>query len=139
MLETDSLVDIQTYHAPGSNFSTTSDGVTRNTLGMTPLRVINSLKASATEEQKDSAIQANFKPGLITYNQRPDTLSCFGFKPTKHDVFSKPKFMDKEYFPTSKYFHPEKVYHKMASWVTPSLISCATTTPSQHCSWVASL
>ncbi len=108
MLETDSLANIQTYHAPGSNFTTTSDGVTRNTLGMTPLRVVNSLKTSATEEQKDSAIQANFKPGQITYNQRPDTLSCFGFKPSKHDVFSNPKFMDKEYFPANKYFHPEK-------------------------------
>ena len=92
---------------PGSNF-TTLDGETRNTVGMTPYRVLQKLGPEASEDQKDSAIQANFKPGAIPYNTRTDTMTTFGFKLKKVKPFEKTQFMDTTYFHGGKYFHPER-------------------------------
>ena len=94
-------------HVPGSNF-TTLDGETRNTVGMTPYRVLQKLGPEASEDQKDSAIQANFKPGAIPYNTRTDTMTTFGFKLKKVKPFEKTQFMDTTYFHGGKYFHPER-------------------------------
>ena len=65
--------------AHGANFVTKGQ-LTINDKGRSPYQVVKSLPASATEEQKDSAIQANFKPGRIDYNTRIDTLNVFGVR-----------------------------------------------------------
>ena len=91
---------------PGSNF-TTIDGETRNTAGMTPYRVLQELRPDATEDQKDSAIQAHFKVGDIAYNTRTDTITTFGIRVLKVKPFEKTRFMDTTYFHGGKYFHPE--------------------------------
>ena len=91
---------------PGSNF-TTIDGETRNTAGMTPYRVLQELRPDATEDQKDSAIQAHFKVGDIAYNTRTDTMTTFGIRVLKVKPFEKTHFMDTTYFHGGKYFHPE--------------------------------
>ena len=91
---------------PGSNF-TTIDGETRNTAGMTPYRVLQELRPDATEDQKDSAIQAHFKVGDIAYNTRTDTMTTFGIRVLKVKPFEKTRFMDTTYFHGGKYFHPE--------------------------------
>lgn len=91
---------------PRSNF-TTIDGETRNTAGMTPYRVLQELRPDATEDQKDSAIQAHFKVGDIAYNTRTDTMTTFGIRVLKVKPFEKTRFMDTTYFHGGKYFHPE--------------------------------
>lgn len=91
---------------PGSNF-TTIDGETRNTAGMTPYRVLQELRPDATEDQKDSVIQAHFKVGDIAYNTRTDTMTTFGIRVLKVKPFEKTRFMDTTYFHGGKYFHPE--------------------------------
>lgn len=92
---------------PGSNF-TTIDGETRNTAGLTPYRVLQALRPDATEEQKDSAIQANFKAGAVPYNTRTDTMTSFGIRVVKMKPIEKTRFMDTAYFHGGKYFHPER-------------------------------
>ncbi len=82
---------------PGSNF-TTIDGETRNTAGMTPYRVLQELRPDATEDQKDSAIQAHFKVGDIAYNTRTDTMTTFGIRVLKVKPFEKTRFMYTTYF-----------------------------------------
>lgn len=122
---------------PGSNF-TTIDGETRNTAGMTPYRVLQELRPDATEDQKDSAIQAHFKVGDIAYNTRTDTMTTFGIRVLKVKPFEKTRFMDTTYFHGGKYFHPELDCHGWAWRAILLPISCATTTPSPRCCWVAS-
>lgn len=92
---------------PGSNF-TTIEGETRNTAGLTPYRVLQQLSPDATEEQKDSAIQANFKAGAVPYNTRTDTMTSFGLRVVKMKPIEKTQFMDTTYFHGGKYFHPER-------------------------------
>lgn len=99
-------VNEKTMPNPGSNF-TTIDGETRNTAGMTPYRVLQELRPDATEDQKDSAIQAHFKVGDIAYNTRTDTMTTFGIRVLKVKPFEKTRFMDTTYFHGGKYFHPE--------------------------------
>lgn len=122
---------------PGSNF-TTIDGETRNTAGMTPYRVLQELRPDATEDQKDSAIQAHFKVGDIAYNTRTDTMTTFGIRVLKVKPFEKTRFMDTTYFHGGKYFHPELDCHGWAWRAILLPISCATTTPLPRCCWAAS-
>lgn len=90
----------------GSNYVTKGQK-TANNKGITPYQVIKSLPATATEAQKDSAIQANFKPGKIEYNTRVDTLTTFGLKVVKLPKMSELHFRDEGYFKGNRYFHPE--------------------------------
>lgn len=92
--------------ANSSNF-TTKGYLTRNTQGKTPAKVLSELPYQATEEQKDSAIQANFKVGKIEYNTCIDTLTTFGLKTKKVRKPSEVKLSDQSFFAGSKYYHPE--------------------------------
>lgn len=101
-----SLAVPEPVQVPGSNF-TTINGETRNTAGLTPLRVVQELPDGATEEQKDSAIQANFKAGAVAYNTHTDTMTSFGVRVLKMKPVSETRFMDTAYFHGGKYFRPE--------------------------------
>ncbi|MBQ7420911.1 MAG: DUF4271 domain-containing protein [Prevotella sp.] len=93
--------------AHGANF-VTKGNLTLNFQGRSPYQVIKNLPKNATEAQKDSAIQANFKPGKIEYNTRVDTLTTFGLKVVKPKELSEMKFAEESFFAGSEYFHPEK-------------------------------
>lgn len=101
MLGADSIA-----RAQGVNYVTKGQ-FTINNKGKSPYQVVKSLPASATEEQKDSAIQANFNPGRIDYNTRIDTLTTFGLKVARLPELSEIHFRDEGYFKGNKYFHPE--------------------------------
>lgn len=101
MLSVDSIA-----RAHGSNFVTRGQ-LTINDKGRSPYQVVKSLPSTATEAQKDSAVQANFKPGRIDYNTRIDTLTVFGLKEWKLPKLSEMDFRYEGYFKGNKYFHPE--------------------------------
>lgn len=72
-----------------------------------PYKAVKLLPDSASEQQKDSVIQAHLAPRQVGYNQRVDTLTCFGLKEVRHKSIKDMSFMDESYFAGSKYFHPE--------------------------------
>ena len=92
--------------AHGANFVTKGQ-LTINDKGRSPYQVVKSLPASATEEQKDSAIQANFKPGRIDYNTRIDTLNVFGVRVKLLPKLSEVNYRREGCFKNNKYFRPE--------------------------------
>lgn len=96
---------VKTTPSTGGNYVTVGD-VTRNNQGLTPHQVVARLPKKCTESQRDSAIQANFHRGTITYNDSIDTLKCFGLK-LQNKKISDMKLMDESFFAGSKYFHPE--------------------------------
>lgn len=57
--------------------------ITRGRNGLTPAQIIARLPKDATEEQKDSAIQANFIPKRTFVCERPDTLHLPGMPAPK--------------------------------------------------------
>lgn len=72
-----------------------------------PYKAVRLLPDSASEQQKDSVIQAHLAPRHVGYNSRVDTLTAFGLKQTGHKSIGEMSFMDESYFAGSKYFHPE--------------------------------
>lgn len=77
------------------------------TVYLPPYKAVKLLPDSASEQQKDSVIQAHLAPRQVGYNQRVDTLTCFGLKEVRHKRIDEMSFMDESYFAGSKYFHPE--------------------------------
>lgn len=90
---------------PGSNF-TTIDGETRNTAGMTPYRVLQELRPDATDDQKDSAIQAHFKVGDIAYNTRTDTMTTFGIPGAEGEALREDTLHGHDLLPWREVFPP---------------------------------
>ena len=74
----------------------------------TPAEIVSWLPSTATEAQKDSAIQAHIKPCEIRWSQRPDTLRLPG-QPIGKSVFdtSLPQYYKESFFSDKEYFHPE--------------------------------
>ena len=93
--------------AHGANYVTRGQ-LTINHKGLSPYQVVKSLPATATEAQKDSAIQANFNPGRIDYNTRIDTLTSLGMKLVKKEDITKARFREVSPFKGNSYFHPEQ-------------------------------
>ena len=52
--------------------------ITRTWGGLSPYQVLGKLAPDATEQQRDSAIRAAFRPGTTHYNNHIDTLKVFG-------------------------------------------------------------
>lgn len=73
-----------------------------------PYQVLRLLPRDATPQQQDSAIQANFQPGVIHYSERPDTLHLPGHAPAKSmlDV-SLPTYYKENFFSNDSLYHPE--------------------------------
>ena len=74
----------------------------------TPAEIVSWLPSTATEAQKDSAIQAHIKPCEIHWSQRPDTLRLPG-QPLGKSVLdtSLPQYYKESFFSGKDCFHPE--------------------------------
>lgn len=74
----------------------------------TPAQIVSWLPKTATEAQKDSAIQKYLRPREIRWSTRPDTLHLPG-QPVGRSVLdvSLPQYYKESFFSDKDYFHPE--------------------------------
>lgn len=68
--------------------------ITRTWGGLSPYQVLGKLPPDATEQQRDSAIRAAFRPGVTHYNNRIDTLKTFGVQIKKRKRLSEMDYRD---------------------------------------------
>lgn len=75
---------------------------------LTPAKVISWLPRDATPAQKDSAVQAHFKPAPIRWSRRPDTLHLPGHD-RGHNMLETqlPQYYREGFFSQDSLFHPE--------------------------------
>lgn len=67
---------------------------TRTFSGLSPYQVLGKLPKDATEQQRDSAIRAEFRAGKTQYNQRVDTLKGFGVQVKESKRLSEMDYRD---------------------------------------------
>jgi hypothetical protein len=68
--------------------------ITRTWGGLSPYQVLGKLPLDASEQQRDSAIRAAFRPGVTHYNNRIDTLKTFGVQIKKRKRLSEMDYRD---------------------------------------------
>lgn len=100
MLQTDSISNAYTEAGEGE--------VVVKHYQPTPAQIVSWLPKTATEAQKDSAIQKFIRPREIRWSERPDTLHLPG-QPVGRSVLdvSLPQYYKESFFSDKDYFHPE--------------------------------
>ena len=68
--------------------------ITRTWGGLSPYQVLGKLSPDASEQQRDSAIRAAFRPGVTRYNNHIDTLQLFGIQTKKEKRLSEMDYRD---------------------------------------------
>ena len=85
-----------------------SDSVVVQHRPLTPAQVLSWLPRDATPAQQDSAIQSHFKPSVVHWSERPDTLHLpghdAGIDLMKADL---PQYYKESFFSKDTLFHPE--------------------------------